>query len=450
MYLKKRFYIVATIIILLTAAGHFAPTLFVVGKVLLWLFVAATVADIALLWHRRGMYASRLCADRFSNGDDNDVRIRLESSFPFAVRLSVIDEAPHIFQRRDIAFAVDLRPREGKTIRYTLRPTRRGVYGFGRVRVFVSTRLGLVERRFTQGEAKDVTVYPSFLHFRQYELLAISDNLTETGAKRIRRPGNHTEFEHIQEYIPGDDFRTINWKASARRHQLMVNIYQDERSQRVYSVIDKGRVMQQAFGGMTLLDYSINAALALSYVAMRKTDNAGLITFEQHFDTFVPADHRPSQMQTLLESLYAQQTTFGESDFSTLCTTVSRHVSRRSLLVLFTSFASLTAMQRQLPFLRQLAQRHCLLVVFFEDDDLRSFILHSNAPSPSGEQTRSHSSLTTEDYYQHTIAEKFEYEKRLIVSTLRQNGIYALLTSPSRLSVAVINKYLDLKQRNVI
>ncbi|MBQ4023041.1 MAG: DUF58 domain-containing protein [Prevotella sp.] len=455
MYLKTRFYIVATIIILMTAAGHFVPMLFTVGKGMLGVFLLTLLADIVLLWHRRGLYASRLCSDRFSNGDDNDVRIRLESSYPFTVETEVIDEAPHIFQRRDISYAATLRPREGKTLRYTLHPVRRGVYGFGRIRVFVSTRIGLVQRRFTQGEPKDVTVYPSFLHFRQYELLAISDNLTETGAKRIRRPGNHTEFEHIQEYVPGDDFRTINWKASARRHQLMVNVYQDERSQRVYSVIDKGRVMQQAFKGMTLLDYSINAALALSFVAMRKMDNAGLITFDQHFDAFVPADHRPSHMQTLHESLYAQQTTFGETDFTALCTAVSRHVSRRSLLVLFTSFATLTAMQRQLPYLRQLAQRHCLLVVFFEDDDLRAF-----AATPLGRPSaddRHHQPedqlphrVTTEDYYQHTIAEKFEYEKRLIVSTLKQNGIYALLTSPSRLSVAVINKYLELKQRHVI
>ena len=452
-----RFYIVATVIILTLAACHFVPILFSIGKGLLWLFLAVVLTDIVMLWHRRGMYASRLCADRFSNGDDNDVRIRLESSYPFGVQLTVIDEVPHIFQRRDIHFDVSLRPHEGKTIRYTLRPTRRGVYGFGRVRVFVGTCLGLVQRRYTQGEPKDVTVYPSFLHFRQYELLAISDNLTETGAKRIRRPGNQTEFEHIQEYIPGDDFRTINWKASARRHLLMVNVYQDERSQRVYSVIDKGRVMQQAFGGMTLLDYSINAALALAYVAMRKTDNAGLITFEQHFDTFVPADHQPGHMQTLLESLYAQETTFGETDFSALCASVGRHVSRRSLLVLFTSFASITAMQRQLVYLRQLAQRHCLLVVFFEDDDLRAFaaspLSHSSAEW-TNEQPTAYDRLphraTTEDYYQHTIAEKFEYEKRLIVSTLKQYGIYALLTSPQRLSVAVINKYLELKQRHVI
>ena len=118
---------------------------------------------------------------------------------------------------------------------------------------------------------------------RHYELLAVSDNLTEMGIKRIRRVGHHTEFEQIKEYVKGDDYRTINWKASARRHELMVNVYQDERSQQIYNVIDKGRVMQQAFRGMTLLDYAINASLVLSYVAMRREDRAGLVTFDGPF-----------------------------------------------------------------------------------------------------------------------------------------------------------------------
>ena len=111
----------------------------------------------------------------------------------------------------------------------------------------------------------------------------------------------------------------------------MVNVYQDERSQQIYSVIDKGRVMQQAFRGMTLLDYAINASLVLSYVAMRKEDKAGLVTFDEHFDTFVPASKQPGHMQTLLEKLYSQQTTFGETDFSALCVHLNKHVNKRSL-----------------------------------------------------------------------------------------------------------------------
>ena len=149
----------------------------------------------------------------------------------------------------------------------------------------------------------------------RYELLAMSNNLTEMGIKRIRRVGNNTEFEQIKEYVKGDDYRMINWKASARRHQLMVNVYRDERSQQIFSVIDKGRVMQQSFRGMTLLDYSINAALVLSYVAMHREDKAGLITFADNMDTFIAPSRQSGQMERLLEALYSQETKFSETDF---------------------------------------------------------------------------------------------------------------------------------------
>ena len=302
--------------------------------------------------------------------------------------------------------------------------------------VIVAGRMGLLSRRYTCDAPLDVKVYPSYLMLHRYELLAISDNLTELGIKRIRRVGHHTEFEQIKEYVKGDDYRTINWKASARRHELMVNVYQDERSQQIYNVIDKGRIMQQAFRGMTLLDYAINASLVLSYVVMRKEDKAGLVTFNEHFDTFIPASRQPGQMQALLENLYSQQTTFGETDFSSLCVHLNKRVNKRSLLVLYTNFSGIGSLNRQLAYLQQLNRQHRLLVIFFEDAVLKEYVA-----TPARD---------TEGYYRHVIAEKFVFEKRLIVSTLKQHGISSVLTTPENLSVDVINKYLEMKSRSQI
>ena len=245
----------------------------------------------------------------------------------------------------------------------------------------------------------------------------------------------------------GDDYRTINWRATARRSHLspltphlMVNVYQEERSQQVFCVIDKGRMMQQSFAGMTLLDYSINAALVLSFVAVNKQDKAGLITFSTQMETFVSASRQPGHMQTLQEALYAEKAVFGETDYSALLAGMARHVSRRSLLVLFTSFTSMPALRRQLSFLRQIAMRHRLLVVFFEDEELREVI-----SDKGGVISDKRGVISTEAYYQRVIAEKFAYEQRLIVNTLRQYGIQSLLTTPARLSVNVINKYLEIR-----
>ena len=433
MYLAHRFYFFLIAIILTLLVGFAVPPLFFIGRILVLLMLIAVLVDIAMLWSRRGIHAYRTLSPRFSNGDDNPVSIRLESNYPFAVRVEVIDEVPFVFQRRDVLFKAAIRKQSDVTITYHLRPTERGVYGFGHVRVFVNTVLGLVQRRFTCCAPLDVKVYPSYMMLRQYELLAMSNNLTEMGIKRIRRIGHNTDFEQIKDYVVGDDYRTINWRATARRHQLMVNVYQEERAQQVYQVVDKGRMMQQTFNGMTLLDYAINASLVLSYVAINKQDKAGLVTFSDKFETFIHASRQSGHMQTLQEALYAEHTEFAETDYSALLTGLSRHVSHRSLLVLYTSFTSMAALRRQLSYLRQLAMRHRLLVVFFEDEELRTF---ANTPARK-----------TEDTYQRVIAEKFAYEQHLIVQTLRQYGIQALLTTPNNLSVDVINKYLEMKSR---
>lgn len=436
MYLTKRFYIVLAFLVLMTGAGYVFPLLFDVGR---WMFLALVIlvfVELFLLYHERGMMASRTLSERFSNGDDNEVNIRVESIYSFPVRLEIIDEIPPVFQRRDVLFRLKLAMGEGKNIRYKLRPTERGVYSFGHVRVFVSTPIGLVQRRFTLCQPCDVKVYPSYLMLTRYELLAMSNNLAEMGIKKIRKVGNHTEFEQIKDYVSGDDFRLINWRATARTSRLMVNVYQDERSQQVFNIIDKGRVMQQAFRGMTYLDYAINASLVLSYIAMRKEDKAGVVTFSDHFEDFVPASRRTGHMQNILEMLYRQQTRFAESDYSALVAEVNQHITKRSLLILYTNFANRISMERQLPYLLQLNRRHRLLVVFFEDHEVKDYLA-----------TRSESD---EEYYRHVVAEQFAYEQRLIVSSLKQRGILALLTTPEALSVDVLNKYLEIKTRELL
>jgi uncharacterized protein (DUF58 family) len=271
---------------------------------------------------------------------------------------------------------------------------------------------------------------------KKYELMAISDRLTEAGVKRIRRIGHSMEFDHIKEYVRGDDYRTINWKATARKAQLMVNHFDDEKSQQVYSVIDIGRVMKMPFDGLSLLDYAINSSLVISSIAMLKHDKAGIITFSNKISKILPADGQARQMENILELLYNQKTDFLESDFEILTSTILTKISHRSLILLYTNFESLNALQRQLAYLRRLSKTHLLIVIFFINTEL--FALIDKAAED------------VEDIYHKTIAEKFAFEKRLIVKELARYSIQSILTTPQNLSVNTINKYLELKARGLI
>jgi uncharacterized protein (DUF58 family) len=194
--------------------------------------------------------------------------------------------------------------------------------------------------------------------------------------------------------------------------------------------------MKMPFEGLTLLDYAINASLVLSNVALQKHDKAGLITFAQNLDAFIPADKKPTQINQILETLYKQETNFLEPDFEKLFSVVRNRITHRSLLVLFTNFESLESLDRELPSLKRLAHYHLLMVVFFENTELKQLV---------------ESRVTSmEDIYIKTIAEKYRYEKQLIAKELQKHGIIAVLTSPQRLTINSLNKYLELKNRQSI
>ncbi|NML22518.1 DUF58 domain-containing protein [Pseudoflavitalea sp. G-6-1-2] len=439
LFFGRQFYWAFAAIVLLFVLSYNWPVLYLAARYALLFFTGLVLLDFLLLFVRKqGVQASRDMADRFSNGDENTVKIRLKNQYQFRVSVKLIEELPVQFQKRDFLLKTSLGSREETVLQYKLRPVERGEYIFHFLNVFVKTPLGFVIRRYQEGgEETMVKVLPSFLALRQFELRAISNNLADAGNRKIRKIGHSLEFEQIKDYVTGDDIRSINWKATARRGgHLMVNNFSDERSQQVYCVIDKGRVMKMPFEGMSLLDYSINAALVMMRVALLRQDKAGMITFSDTLGQFLQADRKAGQMNTVLETLYNQDTQFLESDYEKLYALVRTRITQRSLIILFTNFESVSGMQRQLPYLRSIARNHLVLVVFFENTELK--------------QLTEQKVNNIESLYMRTIAERMVYEKRLIVKELQQHGISTILTTPQALTVDTVNKYLELKARQAI
>lgn len=437
LYLSNKLFFLLSAAAILYVVSFFIPWIGALPGIVTIAIAVLLIIDYALLFGKReGLWSERTLPERFSNGDENEVFIRAKNSYLFTLYIEVIDEVPFQFQLRDMSFPAILTPGVPKTISYQLRPVKRGEYDFGQLNIYARSPLDLAIRRYRFGKQQMIPVYPSYLQMRRYQLLAISNRLSEIGVKKIRRIGHSMEFEQIREYVQGDDIRTLNWKATARRNQMMVNSYTDEKSQQVYCVIDKSRVMKMPFNNLSLLDYAINASLVLSNVALLKQDKAGLISFAEDIGNFLPASGKATQMNSILEILYRQKTRYLESDFEKLYTLIRQRITQRSLVVLFTNFESLTALHRQMIYLRKIARNHLLMVVFFENTELTERLRQ-----PADD---------LEEVYTQTIAAKFAYEKKLIVSELQHYGIISILTPPEELTVNTINKYLELKARQAI
>jgi len=404
---------------------------------LLLVLVSFLVLDILILFvAKTGIEASRIAPEKLSNGDENPIGIDIKNYYTFPIGVKIIDEIPEQFQVRNFEISRRIKASSQDDIQYYLRPTERGEYLFGSLNVYVISPLRLISRRFKFSKDQMVPTYPSYIQLRKYDLMAFSNNLFQYGVKKIRRIGHTMEFEQIKEYVQGDDIRTLNWKATAKKNSLMVNQFQDEKSQSIYMAIDKGRVMKMPFNGLSLLDYAINATLVLSNVILKKQDKAGMFAFSKKVENRVVAEKRSSQMQKILESLYNIKTDFFESDFSRLYADVKKNINQRSLIILYTNFETLDSLHRQLPYLKGIAKSHLLVVVFFQNTELNEII---NAKA-----------TTIQEVYDKAIAEKFAFEKRLIVNELKKYGIYSVLTQPENLTLDTINKYLEIKARGIL
>ncbi len=437
LYLRDRFFQLFGGLVVLFASGFWWNPLFVLAQLALVVGIALCIVDTLLLFARPlKVGVMRHLPRVLSLGDTTKVRIRLKNRSGHWLHVQLIDEVPFQLQLRDLRREVDLPVNETVDVQYDIRPTERGAYEFGDVILYLSTRFGLIERRYQRKMAEELPVYPSIIQMKQFELRAFDRVSQFAGIKQLRRIGHSYEFDQIKNYVRGDDYRSINWKATGRKAQLMVNQYEDERAQQVYCIIDKSRAMRMPFNGLTLMDHAINTSLVISNIALKKHDRAGLVTFSDKIGAVLKADSRAAQLNKILQALYKEKERPLEANFELLYYLSRKLVSGRSLLLLYTNFESMYALDRVLPILRRINAFHLLVVIFFENTEISEYI---DRPADS-----------VEAIYTKTVARKFVAEKTAMVQKLRQFGIQAILTSPEELSINTINKYLELKARGLI
>lgn len=436
-FLRNRFFYALGVVILLFALGFSLPVFLYGGYALLALLFVLTIVDlIRLAQVRKVISATRELPNHFSMHDDNPVYLNVANRSTQTFSLRVIDELPEQFQERNFSYSFKLLPASDKKLEYQLKPLSRGEYIFQSINLFYSSFLGLVEYRLIVPQKHIVKVYPSFIQMKKFELMVFNADRMQVGLRRIRRIGHGYEFSDIRQYVLGDDPRTINWKASSRTGNMMVNNYQDEKSQQVYALINKSRVMRMPFDGLSLMDYAINTTLSILNIALRNQDNVGLLTFAKETEEFLPAQRRSNQLQLILDKLYNQKESTEEANYQGLFQSLRGRIKGRSLLLMFTNFMSLNSLKRELPELKRMNRGHLLVVIFFENTELEDF--------------RNAEVKTTRDISSKTMADRLSEELQQVIYELRNAGIQAIKSKPKELTANTVSKYLELKSRGMI
>lgn len=436
MFLTTRFFVLTAAVAVISAIGFLWTPVYWLALVLLALLFAATVGDAVLTGMGVHLSGSREVEDRLSLGAQNSVRVAVRNLSRVPTHVKLLDESPHGIAASELPNSYYiLRPGRQRSLHYALTPSARGVYRFGRLLAFARSFVGLWERRLVIAPSCGVKVYPEFRKLREREMQYRLQRDVRAGRRIVRTVNHATEFEEIREFVRGDDFRRINWKATARRNDVMVNHYSDERAQIVYAIIDHGRQMQRRFEGMTLVDHAVNAALQLSFTAMNNDDLAGLVTFGHGMPVVVPPRKGTRQLHLLIEQLYRLRVKYAESDFSQLASVLAARAPRHALMMLFSDFYTLDALRRQLPHLRRIAKRHALVVVFFEDAELSD---HAAPLAPS---------VKGDDRITHALTADLVLQKQQMMDLLQRNGIHALLTRPEQLSGNAVRRYFAMKKR---
>lgn len=324
-------------------------------------------------------------------------------------------------------------PGETVTVSYSVKPLRRGDYKFGGTNLRWRGVLGLAMRNHRYPLEAPVKVYPNLLEVRKYELLARRDQLFEIGLKNVRRLGQGTEFERLRDYEKDDDYRRINWPATARLHKPITTDYQPERSQSVIVMLDAGRLMTAPLGPLSKLDYAINTTLLLAYVAIVRGDRVGLMTFADTVTGYWEPDKGRRQFLALLEALYKVQPQQVESDYLKAGAFISTRRSKRSLVVLFTDIIDRQQAGAMVRGFGRLAPRHLPMAVTMADTE----VLNMAGKTPTDAQ----------EMYQNIVARTLLDDRAAALDALSRRGALTVDVPADKLTLAVVNKYLEVKAR---
>ncbi len=420
----------------LLAASWWWPPLLWLAAAWLLLLAALLLADWQLSPTPQQWSLARSHDNRLSLAAANPVTLHISLRQGLRpVRVWLRDTPPANFavipsERVLTGLVTPLQPRQ---FTYTVTPPRRGDYRFGDLYLRWDSLLGLLRRQTQIAAVGTVKVYPNVMDVRKYDLMLRRNRLWELGLRSVRAIGGGAEFERLRDYTPDDEYRRISWKATARRGKPISMEFETERSQNIFCLLDIGRMMRSPVGEVAKMDYAINAVLLLTYVAAQKGDRIGLLTFADRVETYVAPHSGKVQFQRMLEQLYAVEGQAVEPDYNAAFSYFSARQHKRGLVLLFTDLTGSITTESLIAQMTRLRLRHLPLLVTLSDPTVQRL---------ARQPIRDSATL-----YQRSVAEQLLAERQLTLERLRQRGVQTLDAPADELSVAVINRYLAIKEK---
>lgn len=398
---------------------------------------AVAAADYFLSEKAKDFQIERQMDDRFAMGAENEVTVKIRNRSRRPVKFILKDEYPsrmELADPREVILTVP--PNRSRLWTYSLLPTARGKYSFGNTALRFRTKLGLLWKQFNYPTAADVKVYPNIREAKKNELYAHRNRRPDPGIRRMQLRGQGRDFESLREFVTGDEIRHISWAASARRGKVITRQYTIERSQNVVVLLDTGRLMTARIGKLSKLDHSINAALSIAYVAAAGGDNVGLMAFARRVIDYLPPRRGREQINRVMESLYNLEPELIEPSYARAFNFFNTNCKRRSLVIILTDLVDRDASAELLIHTSKLIPRHLPLIVTIGDTDLRELV--RTVPN------------TSADVYQQSVAEEILRQREEALSRIRHAGGLALDVPARHLSIQLVNKYLEVKERGLL
>src|SRR6185295_5122358 len=412
-----------------------------------WLRWAALAYDLALIALAifdarrsrlpKGVRITREFSGRFAVGAETEVHLNVQNAQPHAISLVLKDEYPPQMKLSDLREAkLQVDGQRSAALVYGLTPPNRGRFEFGQIVVRFLSRFNLVWCETRIGEPTSVKVYPNMRRAREAELKALGARSLVASHRKTSWRGEGREFESLRDYVRGDELRHISWSATARRGKLTTRQYQVERDQTILIAIDGGRLMTARIEQETKLDSAVHAALALMSAAARAGDNAGLLVFGRKIKAFLPPSRGHDHMDAALEALYSVEPEMIEPSYSHAFEYIAANTKRRSLVIVITDLVDEEGSKELLTSLRLLRPRHLPLVVTIADRDLRAVV--SNVPE------------TARDLFTQSVAEEIMYLREAALRLVESQGGLALDVTAAALAPAILEKYLQVKERGLL